>query len=73
MEKVISTPLRWYRIEYFECENGMYKLVIYDNVGHVHHPNIYKDCDVKGSMAVNLTWDDVQEFFTLIKGGNYGK
>lgn len=73
MEKVISTRLHWYRIEYFECENGMYKLVIYDNVGHVHHQNIYKDCDVNGSMAVNLTWDDVQEFFTLIKGGNYGK
>lgn len=48
-------------------------IIIYDNVGHVHHPNIYKNCDVKGSMAVNLTWDDVQEFFTLIKGGNYGK
>lgn len=73
MKKENKLYLRWYRMEYFDCDNGLYKFAIYDNEGHIQDPNIYKDCDVKGSMAVNLTWGDVQEFFTLIKGGNYGK
>ena len=67
MEKVISTPRRWYRIEYFECDDGLYKLAIYDNAGICIHPKWLKECDVKGSMAINLTWDDVQEFFRAIK------
>jgi hypothetical protein len=67
MEKVISTPRRWYRIEYFECDDGLYKLSIYDNAGICIHPKWFKECDVKGSMAINLTWDDVQEFFRAIK------
>ena len=67
MEKVISTPRRWYRIEYFECDDGLYKLAIYDNAGICIHPKWFKECDVKGSMAINLTWDDVQEFFKAIK------
>lgn len=67
MEKVISTPRRWYRIDYFECDDGLYKLAIYDNAGICIYPKWFKECDVKGSMAINLTLDDVQEFFRAIK------
>lgn len=67
MEKGIKDYRRWYRMEYFECDNGLYKFAIYDNEGHVQDPNIYRDCDVKGSMAVNLTWDDVQKILTAVK------
>lgn len=71
MEKEIKASRRLYRIEYFECENGLYKLVIYDLRGVVYNPRLFIDCDVKGSMAINLTWDDVQELFTAIKEREY--
>lgn len=79
MEKVISTPRRWYRIEYFECDDGLYKLAIYDNEGHVQDPRFFKNCYVKDSIAINLTRDDIKYFITnvknycndAIKGGNY--
>ena len=67
MEKVISTPRRWYRIEYFECDDGMYKLEIHDDNGTYHYPKYFIDCDVEGITAINLTLDDVQEFLTAIK------
>lgn len=35
MEKEIRTSHRRYRIEYYECEDGLYKLVIYDLKGVV--------------------------------------
>lgn len=81
MEKVISTYRRWYRMEYFECDNGLYKFAIYDNEGHVKDPRFFKNCDVKDSMAIKLTSDDVKDFITtvknycndVIKGGNYGR
>lgn len=43
MEKVISTPRRWYRMEYFECDNGLYKFAIYDNEGHVQDPRFFQE------------------------------
>ena len=64
MEKEIRTSHRRYRIEYYECEDGLYKLVIYDLKGVVHDPRLFMDCDTKGSMAINLTWDEVQDLFT---------
>lgn len=81
MEKENKLYLRWYRMEYFECDNGLYKFAIYDNEGYVQDPRFFKNCDVKDSMAINLTCDDVKEFITTvknycnstIKGGNYGK
>lgn len=81
MEKEISTYRRWYRMEYFECDDGLYKLAIYDNAGIVHNPRFFKKCDVKDSMAINLTCDDVKEFITIVKnycnsaimGCNYGR
>ena len=81
MEKVISTYRRWYRMEYFECDNGLYKFAIYDNEGHAQDPRFFKNCDVKDSIAINLTCDDIKEFITIIKnycnnaikGGNYGR
>lgn len=56
-----------YRIEYFQCDDGLYKLAIYDNYNHYHCPKLFMDCDVKGSMAVNLTWADVESFFDAVK------
>lgn len=81
MEKVISTYRRWYRMEYFECDNGLYKFAIYDNAEHVQDPRFFKNCDVKDYMAINLTCDDVKEFIAIIKNycnnaikrGNYGR
>ena len=81
MEKVISTYRRWYRIEYFECDDGLYKFAIYDNEGHIQDPRFFKKCDVKDSMAINLSRDDIKYFITnvknycndVIKGGNYGR
>ena len=64
MEKEIRTFHCGYRIEYYECEDGLYKLVIYDLKGVVHDPRLFMDCDTKSSMAINLTWDEVQELFT---------
>lgn len=71
MEKTIRTSLRTYRIEYFDCDDGLYKLVIYDYKGNVHDTNLFKYCYVKGSMAVNLTWSDVEEFFDAVKNYEY--
>lgn len=81
MEKEIKAYRRWYRIEYFECDDGLYKFAIYDNEGHIQDPRFFKNCDVKDSMAINLTRDDIKELITTvknycnsaIKGGNYGK
>lgn len=81
MKKEIKAYRRWYRIEYFECDDGLYKLAIYDNAGIVHNPKFFKNCDVKDSMAINLTCDDVEEFITIVKkycnsaiiGCNYGR
>lgn len=67
MKKVISTYRRWYRIEYFECDNGLYKFAIYDNTGHIQDPRFFKKCDVKDSIAINLTSDDIKEFITTVK------
>lgn len=71
MEKEIRTFHRGYRIEYYECEDGLYKLVIYDLKGVVHDPRLFMDCDTEGSMAINLTWDEVQELFTAVKYREY--
>ena len=81
MKKVISTYRRLYRMEYFECGTGLYKFAIYDNEGHVQDPRFFKNCDVKDSIAINLTSDDIKEFITTvkkycdsaIKGENYGR
>ena len=81
MDKEIKDYRRWYRMEYFECDNGLYKFAIYDNAGHIQDPRFFKNCDVKDSMAINLTCDDIKEFITTvknycdsaIKGGNYGR
>lgn len=67
MEKVISTYRRLYRMEYFECDNGLYKFAIYDNEGHVQDPRFFKNCDVKDSIAINLTRYDIKEFITTVK------
>lgn len=42
MEKEIKAYRRWYRMEYFECDNGLYKFAIYDNEGHVQDPRFSK-------------------------------
>jgi hypothetical protein len=81
MEKENKLYLRWYRMEYFDCDNGLYKFAIYDNEGHIQDPRFFKKCDVKDSMAINLTSDDVKEFITTVKnycdsaiiGCNYGR
>ena len=51
----------------------------YRNEGHIQDQRFFKKCDVKDSMAINLTCDDVKDFITTvkkycndaIKGGNY--
>nr|DAO51734.1 MAG TPA: hypothetical protein [Caudoviricetes sp.] len=71
MEKKIYASRDVFIVDYFECNDGMYKLAIYDNYKHSHNPKLFKDCDVEGITAVNLTWDDVQEFFTAVKDSTY--
>lgn len=71
MEKTIRTSLRTYRIEYIDCGDGLYNLVIYDNKGNVHDPKIFRDCVVCCAMAVNLTWSDVKAFFIAVKDYEY--
>lgn len=67
MEHYINTSLRTYIVEVFECDNGLYKLKIYDDNGTYHYPKYFVDCDVEGITAINLTLDDVEEFFAAIK------
>ena len=67
MEHYINTSLRTYIVEVFECDNGLYKLKIYDDNGTYHYPKYFVDCDVEGITAINLTLDDVEEFFTAVK------
>lgn len=67
MEKKINTLLFTYRIEYSQCDDGLYKLTICDNHNHFHHPTLLMDCDVDGYTAVNLTWNDVEAFFDAVK------
>ena len=81
MEKENKSYRHWYGMEFFECDNGLYKFAIYDSEGHVQDPRFFKNCDVKDSMAINLTCDDVKEFITIVKNycdsaikeGNYGR
>lgn len=67
MEHYINTSLRTYIVEVFECDNGLYKLKIYDNDRNYYYPKYFVDCDVEGITAINLTLDDVEEFFTAVK------
>jgi hypothetical protein len=67
MENYIYTSHRTYIVDVIECDDGKYKLEIHDDNGTYHYPKYFIDCDVEGITAINLTWDDVQEFFTAIK------
>lgn len=93
MENYIYTSHRTYIVDVMECDDGMYKLEIHDdngtyhypkyfiNEGYVQDPRFFNNCDVKDSIAINLTRDDIKKFITTvknycdsaIKGGNYGR
>lgn len=67
MESYIYTSLRTYIVDVLECDDGLYKLKIHDNNGTYHYPKYFIYCDVDGITSINLTLDDVQEFFTAVK------
>ena len=67
MENYIYTSYRTYIVDVMECDDGMYKLEIHDDNGTYHYPKYFIDCDVEGITAINLTLDDVEEFFTAVK------
>lgn len=66
MENYIYTSHRTYIVDVIECDDGMYKLEIYDDTGVYHDPKEFMECTTKGFRAVNLTEDDVQAFFDKV-------